>query len=141
MNKNGPIIIIEDDEDDQFLIQIIFSKLKYKNELIFLKDGEAAIEYLINMTKIPFIILSDINMPKINGIELRSRVQKNLTINIKCVPYILLSTTESKDFVDNAYLAGIQGYFKKSSDPDELSETFRNIVDYWKKSYAPGMYM
>ena len=141
MNKNGPIIIIEDDMDDQMLIQMVYDKLNYVNELVFLADGETAIEYLIQMKKIPFVIISDINMPKINGIELRARVQQNDNINIKCVPYILLSTTASKGYIDNAYVLGIQGYFKKPSNPDDLEEILKNIVSYWKLSYSPGMFM
>ena len=141
MNKNGPIIVIEDDEDDQLLLQLIYDKMDYSNELIFLKNGEVAIEYFGSMTKIPFIIVSDINIPIINGIELRAKVRSNVAINIKCIPYILLSTTVSKEFIDNAYLLGVQGYFKKPADPHELEELFQSIIAYWKKSFAPGMYM
>ena len=67
MNKDGPIIIIEDDIDDQQIIGEIFKKLDHKNEIVFFHDGNLALEYL-NKTDIhPFLILSDINMPKING--------------------------------------------------------------------------
>ena len=141
VNKNGPILIIEDDMDDQVLIQMAYDKLHYTNELVFLENGEVAINYLNGMTKIPFLILSDINMPKINGIELRARVQQNKAINIKCVPYILLSTTTSKDFIDDAYTIGIQGFFKKPAQPDELENLLKTIIEYWKISHAPGMYM
>ena len=141
MNKNGPILIIEDDEDDRVLFQFIYDKLGYTNELVFLQNGEEAIEYLIQMKRIPFVIISDINMPKINGIELRKRVSQNETINIKCIPYILLSTTASKGYVDNAYSLGIQGYFKKQSNPEEFVVVLKDIIEYWKKSYAPGMYL
>ena len=141
MNKNGPIIIIEDDMDDQVLIRLVYENLNYTNELVFIENGELAIEYLNQMKTVPFIILSDVNMPRINGIELRERVLQNEVINIKCVPYIILSTTASKHFVDNAYSLGIQGYFKKPSDPGELSAILKNIIEYWKISYAPGMYI
>ena len=141
MNKNGPILIIEDDEDDQLLIQMVYDKLGYPNELIFLQNGEIAIDYLNKMTKIPFIIISDVNMPRVNGIELRAMVKANAAINIKCVPYILLSTTASKNFIDDAYLLGVQGYFKKPSNSDDLQAILKHIIDYWKLSYAPGMYL
>ena len=141
VNKNGPIIIIEDDKDDQLLIEMIYEKLNYKNELVFLENGEVAIAYLMQMKKIPFLIISDINMPKLNGIELRERVKENTVINIKCIPYIFLSTTASKDMNDNAFILGIQGYFKKPFHPDEMEEMLKTIIEYWKKSHAPGMYM
>ena len=141
MNKNGPILIIEDDFDDQRFIQANYNKLEYANELVFLDDGEKAIEYLIQMKKIPFLIISDLNMPKINGLELRERVKQNEAINIKCVPYIIFSTTVMKTFIDNAYSLGVQGYFKKPIEPKELLNILQKIIEYWKLSYAPGMYM
>ena len=141
MNKNGPILIIEDDIDDQKFIENIYKRLDYLNELVFLDNGEIAIDYLMQMKKIPFLIISDLNMPKINGIELRARVKQNEAINIKCVPYLIFSTTVAKNFIDDAYTLGIQGYFKKPINPDDLTAILKNIIDYWKMSYAPGMYM
>lgn len=141
VNKNGPILIIEDDIDDQRFIEEIYKTLNYSNELVFLDNGEIAIDYLMKMTKIPFLIISDLNMPKINGIELRARVKQNDAINIKCVPYLIFSTTVAKNFIDDAYIMGIQGYFKKPVDPDDLLATLKTIIDYWKVSYTPGMYM
>jgi len=141
VNKNGPIIIIEDDLDDQRFLQMTYKKMDFENELVFLDNGELAIEYLIQMTSIPFLIISDLNMPKLNGIELRARVKQNTAINIKCVPYIIFSTTASKLYIDDAYLLGIQGYFKKPSSASELFEILKKIIEYWKLSYAPGMYL
>lgn len=141
MNKNGPILIIEDDIDDQRFIEAVYKKLNYQNELVFLDDGETAIKYLMQMERIPFLIISDLNMPKINGIELRTRVKQNSAINIKCVPYIIFSTTVAKNFIDDAYTLGIQGYFKKPVKPDDLMGILKQIIDYWKTSYTPGMYM
>ncbi len=141
VNKNGPILIIEDDIDDQRFIQINFSKLNYTNELVFLNNGEEAIDYLMQMKKIPFLIISDLNMPRLNGLELRERVKQNEAINIKCVPYIIFSTTVLKTYIDDAYTLGVQGYFKKPANPKELIDILQKIVEYWKLSYSPGMYM
>jgi CheY-like chemotaxis protein len=141
VNKNGSIIIIEDDKDDQLLLEVIYKKLSYKNELVFLENGEIAIEYLCTMKKVPFLIISDINMPKLNGIELRARVKQNEEVNIRCIPYVLLSTTTSKEYMDNAYLLGIQGYFKKPSNPEDFEQMLKCVIDYWKISYSPGMYI
>ncbi len=69
MNSNGPVIIIEDDIDDKEILEEVFQKLGYPNELLFFEDGQAALDFLNNSHVIPFIILSDINMPKLNGFE------------------------------------------------------------------------
>lgn len=63
MNKGGPIIIIEDDTDDQELLKNVFLELDYRNNVIFFEDGEEALKYLTDTTIEPFIIFSDINMP------------------------------------------------------------------------------
>lgn len=65
MNKNGPVVIIEDDDDDQYLFQQAFRKLNYINEIIFFGNGQDALEFLTTTTMLPFLILSDINMPKL----------------------------------------------------------------------------
>lgn len=72
MNKNGPIVIIEDDLDDQQILTEIFNELPYGNKLVFFDDGVQALEYLTDTDIEPFLVLSDINMPKLNGMELRA---------------------------------------------------------------------
>ena len=71
MNKRGPIVIIEDDTDDQEILSDIFKELDYNNKLIFFADSVQALEYLTDTDIEPFLVLSDINMPKLNGMELR----------------------------------------------------------------------
>jgi CheY-like chemotaxis protein len=139
MNKNGPIIIIEDDLDDQELLFLLYKEMNYTNELVFLDNGDEGLRYLKSMSTLPFLIISDMNMPKINGMELRALVQKNAAIRSKCIPYIILSTTATKDFVDNAYALGVHGYFKKPTRPADWRIMMRSILEYWSRGLAPGM--
>jgi len=67
MNKDGTIIIIEDDTDDQFILEQVFSELAYPNEIIYFPDGQSALDYLLGDIPPPFIILSDINLPRLDG--------------------------------------------------------------------------
>ena len=87
MNPNGPVLVIEDDKDDQEIFFEVFKELNYKNEIVFFGDGEKALEYLINTDIEPFLILSDINMPKLNGIQLREKVYNNEDLRRKSIPY------------------------------------------------------
>ncbi len=73
MNKNGPVIIIEDDEDDQYLLEQVFLKLNYQNKVVFFSDGQDALDYLQTTHELPFLILSDINMPRLDGFQLRGK--------------------------------------------------------------------
>jgi len=138
MNKGGPIIVIEDDMDDQEVLSEIFTNLGYKNEICFFADGNDALEF-INMTDIqPFLILSDINMPKINGFELRNKVFTNEKLHTKCIPYLFFSTSATKKAVIDAYALSVQGFFIKSGTIKGLENTIRKIVEYWKECIAPS---
>ena len=71
----GPIIVIEDDIDDQELLRDVFQKINYPNIVRYFNDGESALEYLNRTDVIPFLILSDINMPVLDGFALRDKVK------------------------------------------------------------------
>ncbi len=140
MNKTGPIIIIEDDIDDQELLTEIFKKLNYVNKIVFYKDGNEALEFLNKTDVQPFLILSDINMPKINGFELRNKVFTNEQLQTKCIPYLFFTTSATKKSVIEAYALSVQGFFVKPNSIDRLEATIIKIVEYWQECIAPGEY-
>ena len=140
MNKNGPVIIIEDDQDDQEFLEEIFAKLNYPNKIVFFTDGNEALEFLNKTETIPFLILSDINMPKINGFELRSRIHTNEQLQLKCIPYLFFTTSANKQFVVDAYSMSVQGFFKKPNSIGKLESTIKTIMEYWKECIAPNEY-
>ena len=138
MNKGGPIIIIEDDLDDQEMLSDVFKELAYKNEIIFFGDGEEALNHLTGTTIEPFIIFSDINMPKLNGIELRQKIHENEDLRIKSIPYLFFSTSAEQQHVVDAYSKSVQGFFVKPASHHELKDLIKTIVDYWNKCVYPN---
>ena len=140
MNKKGPIIVIEDDPDDQEILAIIFQKLAYENKIHFFSDGEKALEFLNQSDIHPFLILSDINMPKINGFELRKLVFSNEQLTQKCIPYLFFTTGVSKKAVIEAYAMSVQGFFHKPSSMQDLEATIKKIIEYWQECFAPSHY-
>ncbi|MBC7486161.1 MAG: response regulator [Cytophagaceae bacterium] len=140
MDKNGPVVVIEDDQDDQEMLAEIFKRLNYKNEIVFFVDGHAALEYLNKTDVIPFLILSDINMPKINGFELRDKVHTNLLLHVKCIPYLFFTTSATKESVTDAYAMSVQGFFVKPNSFEKLEHTIKKIMEYWKECIAPNEY-
>jgi CheY-like chemotaxis protein len=138
VNKNGPVIVIEDDLDDQQLLQEVFSNLKYDNEVIYLHNGEEAYAYLDAMELTPFLILSDINMPRMNGFELRERIHTNEKLHSKCIPYLFFSTSADQQAVIDAYSMSVQGFFLKQTSFIELENSIRIIMEYWKRCVAPN---
>lgn len=139
MRRNGEIIIIEDDEDDRLFLKDIFESLDYPNKIKFIEDPMDAIPYLSDPSVTPFLIISDINMPKINGFELREQIISISEINAKCVPYIFLSTSKNPENVVKAYNCNVQGYFKKEEDFSTYKIMMKNIVEYWRTSLTPDI--
>lgn len=137
MNKKGPIAIIEDDIDDQYFLESVFKKLNYENELIFFDDGEKALAYLNETEVLPFLILSDINMPKLNGLELRKKLKTNADLQLKCIPYLFFSTAANQPAVVEAYSMSAQGFFIKQNTLEELEKTITVIMEYWARCVAP----
>jgi CheY-like chemotaxis protein len=138
MNKGGPIIIIEDDLDDQEILSEVFAELEYKNEIIFFPDGVQALEYLVSTEVEPFIIFSDINMPKLGGMELREKIHENEDLRLKSIPYLFFSTSAEQRNVVDAYSKSIQGFFVKPTSYHEIKETIRTIVSYWTACVSPN---
>ena len=139
MNKNGPIIVIEDDSDDQEILKEVFKILDYENEVIYFADGEKALEYLLSMSIKPFLILSDINMPRLNGMELREKIYNNDQLNLRCIPYLFLTTAAEQPLVVKAYSQSVQGFFVKPSSLKGIQKLISSIMCYWKECHSPDL--
>ena len=140
MNRtnDNPIILIEDDVEDQELLQAVFAELGYVNELIFFDDGQAALDYLNNTTIVPFLILSDINMPKLDGFALRDKLKMDADLQLKCIPYIFFTTAQSQKAVVDAYSRSVQGFFVKGNSFEDLKAKISAIMIYWQFCVAPN---
>lgn len=137
MNKLGPIIIIEDDLDDQEILIAVFKELDYRNEIIYFINGDQVLDYLNESKVKPFLILSDINLPKLNGLQLRDKVHNNEQLKLKCIPYLFFTSSKSQQAVIEAYSKSIQGFFVKPSNFEEIKRVINNIFIYWQDCEAP----
>lgn len=138
MNKEGPIVVIEDDPDDQLLLEMIFQKLAYPNKVIYFFDGQEALDYLNETQDVPFLILSDINMPKLNGFALREKLHNDARLKLKCIPYLFFSSAIDQRAVIDAYSISVQGFFVKPVTMTILEETISAILHYWTLCAAPN---
>ena len=135
-----PIVIIDDDTDDHFIFQEVCQKLDFPNELKFFKTGISALQYLRDTSDDPFIIFCDINMPQMNGLELRRIIDKDETLRKKSIPFIFLTTAASSTQVKEAYDLTVQGLFIKESSFDDTEKVLRLIFEYWRKCKHPKAY-
>lgn len=135
---HDPIVVVEDDADDQYFIRMICDKLGVTAELLFFNDGLKALEYLKATEKKTFIILSDINMPVMNGLELRRNIQKDEELRRKSIPFVFLSTAARPKEVEEAYSLTVQGFFLKATQLAEMEKTIELILRYWLNCKHPN---
>jgi CheY-like chemotaxis protein len=136
MNKAGPAIIIEDDEDDRLILEDIFKELALYNQVFFFIDDDQALTFLTLTETKPFLILSDINLPKLNGFELRAKIQNNEALRLRCIPYLFFTTAASHQAVTNAYSKSIHRFFVKPAKYADIERTLPRIVEYWQECKA-----
>lgn len=138
MAATGPLIVIEDDPDDQDMIKRILAKMDLDNEQIFFFDGEQALKYLENpSSEKPFLIISDINMPLMNGLDLKRYIHSKESLRQKCYPFVFLTTTVTTTQVNQAYNMSVEGFFAKGQSYDELKDVLNTIISYWKRANHP----
>jgi CheY-like chemotaxis protein len=135
---NAPIIVVDDDADDQFLIQKIMERLGILSPILFFDNGKDALSYLSNTTEETFLIMSDINMPVMNGLELRESINKNEELRRKSIPFVFFSTAARPADVIAAYDMTVQGFFIKDADFDSMEESLEVILRYWTRCKHPN---
>jgi CheY-like chemotaxis protein len=128
----GPIIIVEDDKDDQEIYEESINAIGVPNEVRFFNGAKQALNYLLNTEEQPFIILSDINMPEMNGLELKKQIQDDPYLCTKGIPFVFISTNASKVSVRHAHALSVQGYFEKPSTMDGIKQMLRILFEYWQ---------
>jgi CheY-like chemotaxis protein len=137
MPKSGPILLIEDDKDDQEMLQEVFTELRIPNILRFFNTCVEALDYLLTTIEKPFLIISDINLPAMTGMELKKEMNENEHLRNKSIPFVFLSTNPDQYIISKAYEMLVQGYFVKPGSMRELTEMIKMIVDYWKVCRRP----
>jgi CheY-like chemotaxis protein len=136
-NRVGPIVIIEDDEDDQDILKEVFESIHVLNELKFFTTSEEAYQYLETTTDKPFLIFSDINLPGMSGSDMKRKINLNTHIRRKSIPFVFLTTTSAHHAVMDAYESLAQGFFTKPNNMKALKQMIEMILNYWKLSRHP----
>jgi DNA-binding NtrC family response regulator len=136
MNKR-PIIIIEDDNDDQEMLREVFMELEVPNEIHFFDSCEHVFNYLMESILKPLLIISDINLPAMTGFQLKQKINATESLRKRNIPFIFLTTNGDQRMIQQAYDIAIQGYFVKPSSMAGIKEIIRKILDYWKISRLP----
>lgn len=140
--KNGPIVLIDDDQDDCELISEILEQINVRNEVLTFSNGKEALSYLQSLKETnaaqPFLILCDINMPVMNGLELRRRINADKELVRRSIPFIYLTTTATGATLTEAYEMCVQGFFEKDYRIQNYTEMLQGIYQYWQQCRHPN---
>ena len=129
MAKALKILLIEDDTIEIMKLNRVINSLKSSHEIIEARNGEVALSILEEKDKLPDIILLDLNMPKINGIEFLSILKSNN--HLKYIPAIILTTSNNRKDLLACYNVGVAGYVLKPLEYDEYVLKIEKLLSYW----------
>ena len=137
MKNSKPILLVEDDNVDVMTVERALKDLNIKNQFVSTANGEEALEYLNNNgNKKPCIILLDLNMPKMNGIEFLKIIKANDVL--KKIPVVVLTTSSQQQDVIESFKLSVAGYIVKSVDYARFAEAISTINLYWTLSELPS---
>jgi len=131
------ILLVEDNADDIILAKRAFQKSNIKNNIIVVRDGAETLDYLYGRGKfegrdinnIPKIILLDLKMPKVHGLEVLKQIRNDK--RTKYIPVIILTSSQDKKDIAQGYELGANSYIVKPIDFVKFSEVMQHIAWYW----------
>lgn len=136
MNELKKILIAEDDPKDAELMLLALEESKIANNVVLVKDGAEALDYLYRSGKFsnrenrnPIVAFLDLKMPKVDGLTVAKEIKSN--VNLKTIPLVIVtSSREEKDLVES-YNIGVNAYVVKPVEFDKFIETVRQLGIFW----------
>jgi len=133
--KNKAILLVEDDHVDVLTTRRALKEIHVTNPLAVCENGEDAIDWLRCADELPCIILLDLNMPIMNGIEFLQSVKGDP--RLRRIPVVVLTTSEEQEDKVRSFDLGVAGYMAKPVDYRRFVEVMRSIDLYWTISEMP----
>lgn len=135
--EDAVIVIVDDDEDDLLISREAFEEVGLKARLVSLEDGQALIDYLRGNEPysdrqaypMPNLVMLDINMPRMNGIEVLEYVKSDASL--RSLPIVMLTNSGDPETVRRCYAMGASSYIRKPFEYGELKKALDNIRKYW----------
>lgn len=135
--EKGNIWIVDDDKDDHDLIREILIELE-ANTPLFFSTAKECLQAFETGKPAPFIIICDVNIPGMDGFELRETLLQSTNKKFHSVPFIYWSGSASNKQIEKAYRLRAHGFFIKDADFNVWKESFATIIRYWTKSKMPS---
>ncbi len=136
-NKTVLILLIEDNPDDEELTLLAFEQNRISNQVVVARDGVEALEYLFgtgnfadrNLDIMPALVLLDLQLPRINGLEVLQRLRADN--RTKFIPVVILTTSNEQQDLINSYKLGCNSYIRKPVDFEQFQTAVEQLGMYW----------
>ncbi|MBW1891472.1 MAG: response regulator [Deltaproteobacteria bacterium] len=136
MLRPKTILLVEDDQVDCLTVKRALKEIRATNPMDIVNNGEEALKYLVSPDNDrPGIILLDLNMPRMNGIEFLKAIKKHP--ELKMIPVVILTTSRAKQDIRDSFSFGAAGYMVKPLDYREFVDAVVTIARYWRLSELP----
>ena len=136
MNKLGYVLLIDDSPNDVTLTRHALDRYKLANEIVVLRDGAEALDYFYHRGDFvsrnpadPIVVLLDIKMPKVDGIEVLRTMKSDP--NLQPIPVVMLTSSREGPDVDECYRLGANAYVVKPVDFQQFTEAIRTLGMFW----------
>jgi two-component system response regulator len=131
------ILLVEDNPDDEALTLRAFKKNNMKNKVVVVRDGEEALDFLFrrgahaarNLAEIPEIILLDLKLPKIDGLEVLRQIRADPRTRL--LPVVILTSSKEEQDMLEGYSQGANSYVRKPVDFNQFLEAVKQLGLYW----------
>jgi CheY-like chemotaxis protein len=129
MRNDKPVLLVEDDMIDTMTVKRAFKELQVDTPLVTAENGEEAMQYLEKSQDVPGLILLDLNMPIMNGVEFLGRVKSNP--DLRRIPIVVLTTSNEMEDRQKCFGHSVAGYMTKPVSYPNFKEMMRTIDRYW----------
>lgn len=133
MNSKMRILLVEDNPDDEELTRIAFAESRLLNEVVVVRDGAEALDYLLDPGgeghPLPSLVLLDLKLPKVDGLEVLRRLRQ--APRTRLLPVVVLTTSKEESDLINSYNLGCNSYIRKPVVFTDFIEAVRQLGMYW----------
>ena len=126
---SGKIMLVEDNPDDVLLTQRALKRANIANEVVVMQDGVEALEYLRGEGEKPVVILLDLKMPRMGGLELLKAIRA--IDELKLLPVVVLTSSQEEQDIVESYSLGANSYIRKPVDFDQFVKAVQTLGLYW----------
>ena len=135
--EKPPVFIIDDDQEELDIIEEVWTELGFDYPLEVFDDVERLCTRLQEKVN-PFLIISDLNLRKEDGLSLRKKLANEFLLSYKSIPFVFWSTSASNDQIKRAYDIGGHGFFIKRGTYKDIKDCLKIILTYWCASKVPA---